>query len=130
MTEATKDDIRQVHNRIDSLITNQIDKKSFENLVSKVDDLIEGQTQLLISFTQIQTIQELTPKIELPARPCAFNIALEGKVDRHLTQHEKDALEKKENLRFWQKPLLGALVDMVKMAIIFLGGIFFTKIFK
>lgn len=121
MTEATKDDIRQVHNRIDSLITNQIDKKSFENLVGKVDDLIEGQTQLLVSFTQIQTIQELTPKIELPARPCTFNIALEGKVDRHLTAH-------KDNLKFWGKPVISMVFDLVKMSIVFAAGWLISKI--
>jgi hypothetical protein len=121
MNEATKDDIRAVHNRIDSLVSNQVDKEMFNKLVIKVDSLVEGQTQLLVSLTQIQTIQEMTPEIELPERPCPEHAELKKNFEKHIDSH-------KENLRFWQKPFIAMLFDLFKMSIIFAAGWLFSKL--
>ena len=118
MTEATNEDIRGVHSRIDELVKNQIDKQNFNRLVSKVDELIDGQTQIAISVATLKTTQEYT---KLPARPCPQHVELKKNFEKHIDSH-------KENLRFWQKPFVGMLFDLFKMSIIFAAGWIVSKL--
>ena len=50
MNEATKEDIRDVHGRIDELVKNQIDKENFNRLVSKVDELIDDDHRVTVEW--------------------------------------------------------------------------------
>jgi len=94
MREITSEDIRKIHERIDSIILNQMTKQDFTEINNKIDGLFEGQGKIAVSIAQIETTQKLTPKVILPERPCPDHKALSDRFDKHLIDH-------KENLLFW-----------------------------
>jgi len=89
MSEVTKADIQEVHRRI--------------------DDMVGEQNQTNICLARIDTTLKLMPK--LPKRPCDFHAELKKDFDGHLADH-------KDNKRIWQRPIIGTVVDLVKMAVV------------
>ena len=89
MSEVTKEDIGELHKRID--------------LVN------ETMTEVRVSVGEIKTTLNLMPK--LPIRPCDFHTSLKTDFDGHLADH-------KDNKRIWQRPIIGTVVDLVKMAVV------------
>ena len=89
MAEVTKADIQEVHRRI--------------------DDMVGEQNQTNICLARIDTTLKLMPK--LPDRPCEQLVSLKSGLNGHIADH-------KDNKRIWQRPIIGTVVDLVKMAVV------------
>ena len=89
MSEATKEDINEVHKRIDKMV--------------------EHQNQTNISLAQIETTLKLFPKPN--DRPCEQHVSLKADFDGHISDH-------KETKQTWQRPVVRTLIDMIKMAVV------------
>lgn len=92
MSEVTKEDIAEVHKRID-----------------KVG---EHQNRTNIALARIETKLEMLPEPpDLPARPCEQHVSLKEDFDGHIIDH-------KETKQTWQRPVVRTLIDLVKMAVV------------
>ena len=89
MAEVTKEDIAEVHKRID--------------LVNVT------MTEVKVSMAEIKTTLSFQPK--MPDRPCEYQVDLKKDFDGHLDDH-------KETKKTWQKPIVRTVIDLVKMAIV------------
>ena len=99
MTEATKSDIHDLHKRI--------------------DEVVKSQNQTNIVLERIDTTLKFQPK--LPARPCDFHTELQKDFDGHVADH-------KDIKRIWQRPIIGTVVDLAKMAFVaFVTWLFLRK---
>ena len=87
MQEASKGDIHDLHKRIDTIL--------------------ETMTEVKVGMAEIKTTLSFQPK--LPNRPCGFHTELKKDFDGHLADH-------KEIKRVWQRPIIGTVVDLVRMA--------------
>ena len=89
MIEITKQDITDVHTRI--------------------DQVNETMTEVKVTMAEIRTTLRLQPK--LPTRPCNFHTDLRKDVEGHLEDH-------KETKQTWQKPIVRTVIDLAKMAVV------------
>ncbi len=92
MNEATKSDIHEVHQRIDTMV--------------------EHQNQTNVELARIATRLELLPKPpKPPKRPCHFHDELRSEVADHLGSHA-------ETKRLWRTPIVKTVIDVVKLAVV------------
>jgi len=89
MSEVTKADIAEVHNRIDQVNTTM--------------------TEVKVEMAEIKTTLKMQPGP--PKQPCSFHNDLKNDFDTHIGDH-------KETASLWQKPLVRNVIDLVKMAIV------------
>lgn len=86
----------------------EVTKQDISNLHKRIDDLVEVTTTVRISLTRIETRFESMPEppepVVLPERPCPF-------FKEHVKDHKAAA-------GLWQKPLVRTAIDIVKLAIV------------
>lgn len=98
MSEVTKADIYEVHQRIDIMVTEQ----------SKTN----------VELAKIATKLDLLP--QPPERPCHYYDELRSVVRNHLD-------EAKETRKLWQTPIVKMTFDLVKMGIVALATYLFVR---
>lgn len=86
-------------------------KKDIERLYDKIEPM---SVNIAVILTKLEDMPEM------PARPCTFHTELKEDVDAHISEH-------KENVRTWRQPVIRALVDMAKIAIVFLMAFFMLR---
>lgn len=88
-------------------------KQDVNRIYDALKPITEAQTKTAVDIAIIKT------KLgDMPPRPCTFHVELEKDVGAHLKEHS-------ETRRTWRVPVVKALVDMAKMAILFMAAFFF-----
>lgn len=89
MSEVTKQDISELHKR--------------------VDKVVEHTTEIRVTVARIETTLKMAPKF--PDRPCPDLVAVQKNFNSHVTDH-------KETVKMWQKPIVRTVVDLIKLTIV------------
>ena len=89
MSEVTKEDIHEIHQRIDTMVQHQNDTN--------------------VKLAEIATTLQLLPAP--PDRPCHFHDELRSEVVNHLEDHDQAK-------KLWQRPIISGLIRMAQLGIV------------
>ena len=100
MDELQKTDVQRIHERIDALTK--------DNNTYTVE-LVQKLSTISVSLARVEEAVKRIP--ECPAQPCMFHAELKKDFIAHKQEH-KDART------LWEKPLISAAIDCLKMGIV------------
>lgn len=122
MQQATKEDISELHGRIDALDT---------KMDGRLGAVYERQGLLSISLAEIKATLKMQPPI--PARPCAELTAAAAKLNGHVSEFttvkikfEDHVAHHQDSKELWTKPFVGMLIHLVELAVVALLTWFFV----
>lgn len=102
----------------------QTDARAREVIFAKIDHMVEVQVKQGNAIAIIQTQLRYIPSHDTPCEPLTEHIKAQKRPCSYLEKHidgHKDAKV------LWQRPIIGTVIDLIKMAIVFAVATFWAK---